>query len=181
MGGADKTRLTVGGQTILARQTAVLGTVAGRIAIIANDAARFAGTRWPVVPDVRPGAGVTGALYTAVEWARSVGAGAVVTVGGDMPFLDAALLAFLLEIPATCDGRWVRTARGAEPLLSAWRPTAAAGLAAAIEAGALRAGALDAWVRIDAVDDVALARFGPPERLTANINTPDDLASLELE
>lgn len=181
MGGRDKSRLTVDGQILLDRQTALLAPLVGEIVIVANDAPRFADRPWRVVPDLRPGTGVSGAILTAVETARASGADRVLTIAGDLPFLTADLLAALLAIPAEADARWVRGSRGPEPLISAWRTTAGTGLAAALDAGHLRAGALDQWVRIDAVGEAALARFGAPERLLANLNTPEDLLSLRVE
>jgi molybdopterin-guanine dinucleotide biosynthesis protein A len=182
MGGRDKSRLLVGGQTILDRQAALLAPLVDEIVVIANDTARFADRPWRVVPDARPGTGVTGAIFTAIAAAGAAGAGRVLTIAGDMPGLTAALVASLLEIPDGADARWVRSAQGPEPLVSAWRTTAAAQLAAAIDAGHLRAGALADWLRIDVLDlgdAVVAARFGPASRLLANVNTPEDLASLE--
>lgn len=179
MGGRDKSRLIVGGQSIIDRQMAVLAPLVDDVVIVATDAARFAGRPWRVVPDRRPGTGVAGALFTAIEAARANGADRVVTIAGDLPFLTSGLLACLLEIPAGADARWVRSARGPEPLVSAWRTAAATGLAAALDAGHLRASGLGAWLRIDELDDIAVSRFGAPARLLANVNTPDDLASLE--
>ena len=98
----------------------------------------------------------------------------------DLPFLDAGLLARLVELSDGHDGAWVRTVRGTEPLLAVYARTARHAVRSAIEAGRLQAGALDAVLAMAAMTADELTQFGRPERLLANVNSPDDFARVQL-
>jgi molybdopterin-guanine dinucleotide biosynthesis protein A len=177
-GGQDKSRLLIDGVPIIVRQLQVLERIASSISIIANDADRFADLGVPVHADAVPDAGALGGLYTALTTA---GAPRVVVVGCDQPHLDAGLLARLADLAAGegADGAWVRTARGVEPFLACYRTASAARLRAALDAGHRRAGDLDHLLAMAVVDEIELARYGAPERLLANVNSPDDYARVQ--
>jgi molybdopterin-guanine dinucleotide biosynthesis protein A len=117
-----------------------------------------------------------GAIFTALDAAT---ADLVIAVAGDLPFLSADLLGELVRRAALADGAWVRTARGAEPLLACYRRTSQQALADAIAAGDLKAAHLDRRLTLTALDEDDLARFGPPDELLANINTPEDYARIQ--
>ena len=118
-GGRDKSRLVVEGRPIIVRQLEVLQRVAHDIFIVGPRADRFADLGLPVYADLIPGHGALGGLYTALEVARN---DAVLVVACDLPFLDAGLLARLVERSAGHDGAWVRhraRRRAADRLLPA--------------------------------------------------------------
>jgi molybdopterin-guanine dinucleotide biosynthesis protein A len=100
----------------------------------------------------------------------------VVAVACDMPLVPAKLLAWLaqLEEPvAVCEvgGRL-------EPLLGRYSPEVCDRLQESLDAGASMRDAvtaLDPYV----IGEDRVARFGDPERIFFNINTPDDLAEAE--
>ena len=175
-GGRDKSRLVVDGRTIIARQIDVLQLVASEIFIVSNDAGRFADLDLPVFPDHIAGAGAIGGIYTALEVAR---AEFVVTVACDLPFLDAGLLARLVDLSRPCDGAWVHGAHGVEPLIACYRRRARAAIEQAILAGRLRASDLGAEIRLAEMTVDEVRAFGAPERLLANINSPEDFALLQ--
>jgi molybdopterin-guanine dinucleotide biosynthesis protein A len=175
-GGQDKSRLVVDGRPIIVRQAEVLQLVATDVFVVAPDAARFADLGWRVHPDRIPGAGALGGIYTALEAAAG---DPVITVACDLPFLDAGLLARLVELSAGGDGAWVRSPRGVEPLIACYRRSARTAMRAEIEAGRLKAADLGSILRIIEMPIADVARFGPPERLLANVNTPDDYARVQ--
>jgi molybdopterin-guanine dinucleotide biosynthesis protein A len=88
--GTDKAviRLTPAGPTLIERVLAAVRAVADEVLIVANDdRLAFAGTR--IVPDVMPGAGPLGGIYSAVMAARHEHC---LVVACDMPFLAPPLL-----------------------------------------------------------------------------------------
>ena len=174
-GGRDKSRLSIGGQSIISRQVAVLQPLTDDLFIVASQMDRFADTPWRVCPDVLPGTGVAGAILTALE---STSADRVLVVACDLPFLDANLLRRLLELAAGADGAWVETPAGAEPLLACYRRHAAPRIREAIEAGRLKAADLAAVLTLRTVGLAELRTFGDPSRLLANINSPEDLGTI---
>jgi len=99
MGGGDKTRIRIGGKTILERVLARLKPQCAAVILNANgDPARFADTGLPVVPDTVPDfAGPLAGILAGLDWAAAhVPAIAdVASVPGDCPFLPGDLVARL--------------------------------------------------------------------------------------
>ncbi len=100
----------------------------------------------------------------------------VVSIACDMPFVPAKLLAWLaqLEEPvAVCEvgGRL-------EPMLGRYSPSVAEALGAALAAGAPMR---DAVAELDplVISEHSVARFGDPERIFFNVNSPEDLERAE--
>ena len=175
-GGLDKSRLRIEGQTIISRQAAVLQPLVDDLFIVASQHERFADVPYRVYPDARPGTGVIGAIVTALEATAS---DRVLTVGCDMPFLDARLLQRLLDLAAMGDAAWVRTPAGVEPLLACYRRQTTSRIDAAIAAGRLRPADLGTTLDIREITLEELRTFGDPARLLANLNSPEDLARYE--
>ncbi len=175
-GGQDKCRLVVEGRSIIERQLEILHRLTDRVLIVADDAARFADLQVPVEPDRLPGTGPLGGLYTALT---SASAERVVVVACDLPFLNAALLGHLERRARGADGAWVRTLRGADPLLACYGTAAAPRVRAQIDAGELALHALKRVLRMETIGEEEVAQFGPPDRLLTNVNTPDDFARVQ--
>jgi molybdopterin-guanine dinucleotide biosynthesis protein A len=100
----------------------------------------------------------------------------VVAVACDMPLVPAKFLSWLaqLEAPAAvCEvgGRL-------EPLLGRYSPESALVLADALERGASMREAVAA-LSPHVVGEQDIARFGDPERIVFNVNSPEDLRAAE--
>jgi len=147
--------------------------VASSVFIVANDPSRFDDLDLPVYTDLLPGAGALGGIYTAVVQAP---VDRVIAVACDMPFLDAGLLERLTELAAEGDGAWVRTARGAEPLLACYRRSAAPAIRRELNAGRLRAGDLGGVLKMAELAEADVARYGTLDQLLLNLNSPEDYA-----
>lgn len=174
-GGRDKSRLLVQGRSIINRQMDVLQQVTDQIFVIAPDAGPFADLGVQVRPDAIPGAGALGGIYTALEAASR---DCVLTVACDQPFLEARLLLRLVDLSSGHDGAWVRTPRGPEPLLACYRRASRHAIRRQIAARQLKAADLGSVLDMAALDSTELERFGPPERLLANVNTAQDYEKL---
>jgi molybdopterin-guanine dinucleotide biosynthesis protein A len=175
-GGRDKSRLVIEGRTIILRQLDVLARVADDVFVVASDAGRFADLGLAVHADRIPNLGAIGGLYTALDASP---AERVIVVACDLPFLDAALLTRLVELAAGRDGAWVRSTRGIEPLVSCYTRDAARPIRTAIDAGRLTLADLAGVLDMAEITGPALAAFGPPDRLLANVNTPDEYARVQ--
>ena len=175
-GGRDKSRLVVDGRAIIVRQIDVLGAIAAPVFIVGGDAARFADLKLPVIPDLIIGAGAVGGIYTALEHA---GTDRVVVIACDLPFLTAPLLARLAEMASEADGAWVRSVRGVEPLVAVYRRRALTAIRAAIDAGRLKAADLAHVLQMAELTSESMAEFGSPDRLLANVNTPEEYAQVQ--
>ena len=174
-GGRDKSRLVVDGRPIIARQLDILQQLTPTVFVVTSDT-RFADLGVRVETDLVQQAGAIGGLYTALMRA---GTDLVVTVAADMPFLSLGLLRELTARSADADGAWVQTSRGVEPLLACYQTRAAAEVRRQIDRGDLKAADLGVVLRMNAVDESALAAFGPPDLLLTNVNSPNDYARVQ--
>jgi molybdopterin-guanine dinucleotide biosynthesis protein A len=180
-GGRPKGLLELGGRRILDRVVDAVQTAAGEVPLLVANAPEAgqwrAGLR--VIPDLRPGAGSIGGIYTAVASAREP----VLCVAWDMPFVSAGLLRALVEgatrgaydvyLPES-DGR-----RGVEPLCAVYGPACIAAIERQLEDGDLRAIGFHGAVSVGRLSLERVRAHGDPARLFFNVNTPDDLARAE--
>jgi molybdopterin-guanine dinucleotide biosynthesis protein A len=175
-GGKPKGLEVVGGERILDRLVRVMtAAFDGPPLLVANapEAPEWRpGLR--VVPDVRPGVGSLGGIYTAVVEAPAP----VVCVAWDMPFVSEALLRRLADGLREHDAFLPESGgrRGVEPLCAAYGPACREAIAHSLDEGDLRAIAFHQRVRVGVLPLSEVGRFGDPERLFFNVNTADDLA-----
>jgi molybdopterin-guanine dinucleotide biosynthesis protein A len=126
--------------------------------------------------DLVAGLGPIGGLHTALEAAS---ADRVLVIACDLPFLEAALLERLCELADAADAAWVRTAKGVEPLVACYRRHVRQRVRAAIGAGRFKLAELATVLDIAELAGKDLRRFGDPERLLANVNTPADYERIQ--
>lgn len=178
LGGIDKSRLDIGGRTILDRILARLDVQCARVILsVHDDPAPFAALGRPIVRDRAgdregPLAGIVAGLAAAAEAAPT--AHTAVTVPGDTPFLPDDLVP-RLEAARAAGGAPLACARSGgrrHPVVALWPLALQAALRADLAAGERRLG-------------VVLARHGAAEAEWpidpydpfCNVNTPDDLAA----
>ncbi|MEY8802349.1 molybdenum cofactor guanylyltransferase MobA [Leisingera sp. XS_AS12] len=103
MGGGDKGRLQVGGQSLLSRVIDRLSPQVAGMALNANgDPERFADLRLPVIADSIEGfAGPLAGVLAGLDWAADQGAETIVTAAADTPFFPQDLVA---RLTAAADG-----------------------------------------------------------------------------
>jgi molybdopterin-guanine dinucleotide biosynthesis protein A len=175
-GGKPKGLEVVGGERILDRLARVMAAAFDAPPLLVANAPEAPGWRSDLrtVPDVRPGLGSLGGIYTAVVQAPAP----VVCVAWDMPFVTEGLLRRLADgllehdacLPQS-DGR-----RGVEPLCAAYGPACRDAIARSLDEGDLRAIAFHARIGVGILPLSEVVRFGDPELLFFNVNTTDDLA-----
>lgn len=182
-GGRDKSRLVTGdGRSIIVGQRDLLQQVAGLTFVVTTRddhrrrPDRFADLDLPVVTDIVEHAGALGGIHAALTHARAVSPAVdrVLILACDVPFLTAPLLTALAALASTGDGAWVRSARGPEPLIACYRCDTLDRISTAVLAGDRRAAALGTLLTLREIGPDALAAFGDPARLTANVNTPEE-------
>ncbi|MCC5986502.1 MAG: molybdenum cofactor guanylyltransferase MobA [Pararhodobacter sp.] len=183
MGGGDKGLLLLGGRRLVDHVIERLAPQVGALAINANgDPARLADLGLPVIGDSLPDRpGPLAGVLASMEWAAAMGAGSVITVAADTPFLPGDLVA-RLEAAAAGSPSGLALAASPDasgkvrrhPTCGLWPVSLRTALRRDVQQGERRAGR---WA--DA-HGAALALFdsarGDP---FFNINTPDDLARAE--
>jgi molybdopterin-guanine dinucleotide biosynthesis protein A len=174
LGGRDKSRLVIGGRTILERQLDVLRRLVPRIVIVANAPEQFV-DGVPVLADALPECGSLGGIYTAVANAG----GPVLILACDMPFVTAPFLARIIEAGQEADIAIPRGHDGYQPLCAHYAAACAGPLRSRIERGALKVVDLLADVRVRELGPDEIAPFDPDGLLLLNVNTADDLVRAE--
>ncbi len=175
-GGLDKSRLVVGGRTIIVRQLDILQQVAGEVFVVGPTDGRFSDLGVRVHADVRAGCGALGGLHTALEVAR---ADRVIVVACDLPFLEVAVMTRLVDLVAGHDAAWVRGPRGPEPLVACYDRRVRGLVAEQLARGERRVGDLERVFRVAWLDEAELTRLGSGRQMLANLNTPDDYARVQ--
>jgi molybdopterin-guanine dinucleotide biosynthesis protein A len=174
-GGRDKGALVVGGRSILLRQMRELWQVAGDVMIIGGNPPPDAIGMARVIADHIPGCGPLGGLHTALT--EAVGS-AVVVVACDMPYITAPLLMHLLTLTCEADAVVPETDQGYHPMCAAYTRACLEPISRRLGEGRLRMTDMLSEVRVRSVKGQELGAFGDPDRLLANINTPDEYEEL---
>jgi molybdopterin-guanine dinucleotide biosynthesis protein A len=181
MGGGDKGRLNIGGQSLLTRVMDRLGPQVAGLALNANgDASRFADLDLPVIADSIEGyAGPLAGVLAGLDWAAEQGAETIVTAAADTPFFPCDLvpqlllrgegMAHPLVLAATPDAK---RGRARHPTFGLWPVALREDLRTALQGG-LRKVVL--WTDQHGGREALF----PDERAFFNVNTPEDLAAAE--
>ncbi|MCC7370407.1 MAG: molybdenum cofactor guanylyltransferase [Chloroflexi bacterium] len=178
MGGVDKASLVVGGRTLLERQLATAGPLASEIIIVANDDVLAGDSRYRVIRDPDPHAGVLPALLAALDAAT---APALLLLACDMPFVHRSVCELLLELLEHHDAVVPDVGGHLQPMLAAYRvESCRAAIRAALERGDRRMISFLDDVSSFTVSEAALAMVtNNVERSFFNVNTPEDLAAAQ--
>lgn len=175
-GGEPKALAKVAGETIAGRAIRALGAAADRVVIVANEPQLYQPLGLEVRPDLRPGLGALGGIHTAVAWAQESGCRGALVAACDMPFLSPELLQRLVEgsganevVAPASDSR-----RGLEPLCAYYGVECRSAIEAALDRGDRHVISFFPQVQIRALPAEVVARYGDPELLFLNVNTPED-------
>jgi molybdopterin-guanine dinucleotide biosynthesis protein A len=178
--GRDKALMDFLGEPLIVRAIRRLSPIADEIIVTTNtpDSYRFLGL--PLFPDLKPGRGALGGLYTALVSAKNP---LVAVVACDMPFASPSLLTFGYD-QLTQSGDDVAIAEAGdgflEPLHAIYRRET--GLPAIEKAIAADKWKVIAWfpdVKVRVINKDEVSRFDPEHLAFLNLNTPEELAAAE--
>jgi molybdopterin-guanine dinucleotide biosynthesis protein A len=185
-GGRDKSALLVDGRTILDRQIAELAPLTADLLIVGShstgDVAPQLIDRSPeraaprFVSDIVPGCGPLGGLHAALTEARG---DALFVVACDMPYVTSPFIAYLLSLAGDADIVVPQSEGGYHPLCAVYTRACLEPAAARLAGRRLNMRELVAGMRTRVVPVEDIRRFGDPDRLLANVNTPAEYAGLE--
>ena len=161
-GGRDKSALLVDGRTIRERQIEAIAPLIDDLHI--------------VVSDIVPGCGPLGGLHAALTAARH---DTLFLIACDMPYVPTAFVAYLLSLAGDADAVVPQSERGYHPLCAVYTRACLEPAAERLADRRLTMVGLVNSVRTRIVPVEDIRRFGEPEWLLANVNTPADYAGLE--
>lgn len=176
--GTDKAFLEFGGETLLDRALAVVGTVCSSVAIVGDPVkfAKYEAPKYgPVVADIFPGCGPLAGIHAALAHST---AELNLMLAVDMPFVSTELLAFLLGMAEDEDNNAIvtvpRVGKGLQPLCAAYRPAFRIAAEQSLRAGNYKVDAAFSGVSIHMIEEAEFAAAGFSERCFFNVNTPQD-------
>jgi molybdopterin-guanine dinucleotide biosynthesis protein A len=182
-GGRDKSALLVRGQTILERQLDALAPVTDDVLLVGSRAdvgfarevaSGFSRTR--VIHDRVPDCGPLGGLDAALAAARDE---RLILLACDMPFVTARFLEYLVARAEGVDAVVPRTDRGYHPLCAVYTRGCRAAVSQRVAGRLLAMAGLVEAVRTRVIEPEDVERFGLPQHLLANVNTPAEFDDLE--
>jgi len=177
--GQDKALMPFLGRPLIQRVVDRLTPIADEVIVTTNRPEDYRFLSLSLFPDLKPGRGALGGLYTALSSATCV---AVAVVACDMPFASPALLeaANRLMVQEDADVVIPDSGDGLEPLHAVYRrATCLPAIESAIDADQWR---LISWfpqvkVRILQPDEVKL--YDPSGLAFWNLNTPEEFVEAE--
>jgi molybdopterin-guanine dinucleotide biosynthesis protein A len=177
--GQDKALLPFLGQPLIQRVLQRVRPLADEMLVTTNHPEVYGFLGLPLIPDLLPGRGALGGLYTALQSASQP---LVAIVACDMPFASPALFAAERDIllSTKADIAIPHSGNGLEPFHAVYRrDTCLAPIEAALQARKWR---VDAWfsqVEAHILQPEEIQRFDPQLNCFRNINTPEELIEAE--
>ena len=177
--GEDKALKPFLGRPLIQRVVERLAPIADELIVTTNrpEDYRFLGLR--LIPDLKPGRGALGGLYTAIASASHP---FVAVVACDMPFASPLLLeaAGRLMIQEGSDVVIARTDEGYEPIHALYRrDTCLPAIEAAIDADQWKVIAWFPQVKVRVLTSDELKQFDPDGLAFWNVNTPEEFSKAE--
>jgi len=177
--GEDKALKLFLGRPLIQRVVERLTPIADEVLLTTNHPERYGFLGIRLVPDLIPGLGPLGGLYTALA---SASYPAVAVVACDMPFASAALLEQAAKTLVEQDADIVipRTVKGLEPLHAIYRrSTCLPVVLSAIKRGQLKVIDWFPLVRIREQPPEEVIKVDPSGLTFWNINTPEEFNEAE--
>ena len=177
--GEDKALKTFLERPLIQRVIDRLASIADEVIVTTNRPEDYAFLNVPLFPDLKPGRGALGGLYTAIASAKHP---LVAVVACDMPFASANLLeaesSLLLE--EEVDVVIPRSDEGYEPLHAVYRrETCLPAIDAAIEADQWKVVSWFPQVKVHVLTSDAIKRYDLLGLAFWNVNTPEEFAEAE--
>jgi molybdenum cofactor guanylyltransferase len=174
--GRDKALETVDSQSLLQRVVTQLSSFSSEIIIVTAKGKSFPqffrNPRFRIVADAYPGRGALVGLATGLAASR---ARYNLAVACDMPFLNQALLRYMLGLTAGFDLVVPRLAEMVEPLHAVYAKSCLAPIERLLEQGNMQVNALLGLVKVRYVEADEVDRFDPRHLSFFNVNTRADL------
>lgn len=177
--GQDKALVPFLGRPLIQRVIDRVVPLADEVLVTTNHPEDYRFLGYPIFPDLVPGRGALGGLYTALSAARHP---LVAVVACDMPFVSAPLLTAQRDLLVSADYDAVipRTEGGTEPFHALYRRLACLPpIQAAIAADKWR---VDAWyskAQVYLMSPQETAQNDPGGLAFWNVNTPEELHQAE--
>jgi molybdopterin-guanine dinucleotide biosynthesis protein A len=172
--GREKALLDFQGQPLIQRVLKRVSYLADDIFITANNQEKYQFLDIRILPDIIPGIGALGGIFTALKYAKHPN---VFVVACDLPFANPDLLSVCLrrQLVTNADVVIPQSKNGLEPLHAVYRrDTCLPAVEAAINTGKRRVISWHSDVNVHMIDQEEVSKFDPNGITFWNVNTPDE-------
>ncbi len=170
--GTDKARIKLDARFAMVQSAAEkLLTVSDEVVVV-TDGRRYGHLRVKWVSDVYPGTGPLGGLYSGLLAAKSTHA---LVVACDMPFLNLALLRYMISLPRDYDVLIPKLGHKLEPLHTIYSRNCLQPIERLLKAGRFKIIDFFDQVIVHYLTEEEIEQYDPDHRSFFNINTPDQL------
>ncbi len=174
--GRNKISETINSETLLQRVISCLSLFEGEIIIVKAREQPLPQlkkyTNLKAVDDIYPERGPLGGIYTGLASSSSF---VNLVVAGDMPFLNRALLRYMIKLSDGFDVVVPRLGKFLEPLHAVYSKSCLAPIESFLKQDNLMVARLFDFLKVRYVEAEEIDRFDPGHLSFFNINTEDDL------
>jgi molybdopterin-guanine dinucleotide biosynthesis protein A len=177
--GEDKALKPFLGRPLIRRVVERLAPIADEVILTTNRPEDYFFLNLRLFPDLKPGRGALGGLYTAIASASNP---VVAVVACDMPFASATLIeaATKLLLEEGADVVIAKTEEGYEPIHAVYRrETCLPAIETAIEADMWKVIAWFPQVKVRVLTSEEIKRYDPSGLAFWNVNTPEEFLEAE--
>ncbi len=177
--GEDKALKPFLGRPLIQRVIERLSSIADELIVTTNHPAQYDFLRIRLIPDLRPGRGALGGLYTAIASASHP---IVAVVACDMPFASAQLIEAARKIldDEQVDVVIAKSDEGYEPLHAVYRrETCLPAIESAINADQWKVVAWFPQVKVRVLTPDEVKVYDPDGLAFWNVNTPEEFSKAE--
>jgi molybdopterin-guanine dinucleotide biosynthesis protein A len=169
--GQNKALMSLGGRRLIDRVASVLREVFRELLLVTNSPVVYADLSVPMVSDVFPDKGSLGGIYSAIYHASTP---YCLVVACDMPFLNAAVMRYLVEHMADYDVVVPEIHGELQPLHAVYSKACLEPIAHCLEANRLKVVGFFPEVRVRTVTASELQSLDPELLAFQNLNTPEE-------
>jgi molybdopterin-guanine dinucleotide biosynthesis protein A len=174
--GRDKVLEVIGDSNLLQRAVSQLSSFNSDIIVVVargKSLTQSAGyPRFKIVTDIYPGKGALGGLHAGLAASKLL---YNLVVAGDMPFLNQALLQYMVQVSPGFDLVVPRVGGLVEPLHAVYSKSCLAPIERLLNQGEIRVRALFELVKVRYIEGDEISRFDPEHLSFFNVNTEADL------
>jgi molybdopterin-guanine dinucleotide biosynthesis protein A len=168
--GRDKVVEQFDGVMLVERVISVLSPLFQEIILVGHVRQEIAGYR--TVPDIIPGCGPLGGIYTALVSSKNPYS---FVFAADMPNLNMEFIRHMAGLKEKADIIIPRLPKGMEPLHAIYSKAAIPAVEALLEKGKLKILNLIEQMNTEYIGHLSINAFGDPLKLFSNINTLSDI------
>ena len=169
--GRDKSHMTLGGETLVARAVRTLRALSDDVVVVTNTPESFSGLAARLTGDVIAGGGALSGIHAGLAAARHEFA---LVVACDMPFLNLALLQHMTSLAPGYDAVVPHWQGELEPLHAIYSRQCVTVVEPILRQGGGRIVEFYAAVRVRYLEPEEITRFDPEGLSFFNINSPED-------